>query len=249
MFGKAVVASALVFVVSSAAPAWAQTGDTPLDPGGSEAWFTLGFQGDLGGTLNSSGVGVVNGMRAELDSNTWGERYNAAFIFRFGGGYNLNGHSQIFGSFNLEQAKADTAVAGLIGGQPLSVSFRDYKGWGLEGGYRYFFNTPYVARPFATASLGFQRINNIGVDFTSAPVNFQALNVPFYDESFVVSWRLGGGVEWDIKPRFGIVATAEIKYSGKLSDESGIGTLGFERVNDTGNRMTLPIMGGVYYKF
>jgi hypothetical protein len=34
-----------------------------------------------------------------------------------------------------------------------------------------------------------------------------------------------------------------------LSDQSGIGTVGFERINDVGNRWTLPVMGGVYVKF
>jgi hypothetical protein len=222
--------------------------ESPLEKGGGMVWASLGFQGDLGGSVNSSGVGTVAGQRAEIDANSWGERYDAALIFRIGGAYNVTGRSQVFGAVGWEQAEADTAVAGLIGGQPLSLKFKDYQGWGIDGGYRYFFNTEYVARPFVAASIGFQRVQEISVSFSS-PTGFRADDVPMYDDSWVIQWRLGGGVQWDLNQRFGIQATVDLKYSGLLSDESGVGTLGFERINDTGNRWTFPIMGGVYVKF
>ena len=53
----------------------------------------------------------------------------------------------------------------------------------------------------------------------------------------------------DINERFGWQVTLDIKYSGVLSDQSGIGTVGFERVNDVGNRWTLPILVGAFVKF
>jgi hypothetical protein len=34
-----------------------------------------------------------------------------------------------------------------------------------------------------------------------------------------------------------------------LSDASGIGALGFERVNDQGNRWTFPVLVGAFVKF
>jgi hypothetical protein len=34
-----------------------------------------------------------------------------------------------------------------------------------------------------------------------------------------------------------------------LSDDAGVGTLGFERINNVANRWTLPFMGGIYVKF
>ena len=73
--------------------------------------------------------------------------------------------------------------------------------------------------------------------------------MPFYDDSWVLGWRIGTGVLVDINERFGWQVTIDLKYSGVLSDQSGIGTVGFERINNAGNRMTLPIMGGVYVKF
>ena len=35
---------------------------------------------------------------------------------------------------------------GLIGGRPLEATFSDYQGWGIDAGYRYFFNTDYKAQ-------------------------------------------------------------------------------------------------------
>jgi hypothetical protein len=65
----------------------------------------------------------------------------------------------------------------------------------------------------------------------------------------VTEWRLGTGILWDVTPKIGWQVSIDLKYSGVLSDQSGIGTLGFDRVNDTGNRWSLPVLGGVYVKF
>jgi hypothetical protein len=233
-------------LTTSAPSAFAQA-PGPLEQGGGLVWGSVGFQGDLGGGVNSSGVGVVNGLRAEIDTNTWGERYDAAFIFRIGGAYNLTSYSQVFGALAWEQAEADTTEIGLIGGLPLLGKFGDYQGWGFDVGYRYFFNSDYAAKPFVAGSVGYQRVQDITLSLTSTP--FNVADVPFYDDSWVVGWRLGTGILVDINDHFGWQVTIDLKYAGELSDQSGIGTLGFERINDVGNRWTLPIMGGVYYKF
>lgn len=236
-------------VLVGAAPAFAQSSEPPLNSGGGQAWASLGFQGDLAGSLNSSGVGLVNGQRAEINRNTWSERYDAALIFRFGGAYNIDGHQQVFGALGWEQSEADTATVGLIGGLPLDAKFRDYQGWGFDVGYRFFFNTPYVsARPFVGASVGWQHVKPIDANFSS--VNGVVANdVPIYDDSWVPMLRVGGGIQWDINKHWGIQATLDIKYTGPLNDISGLGTLGFDRINDTGNRVTLPLMGGAFVKF
>jgi hypothetical protein len=226
--------------------AFAQPND-PLVQGRGLAWGSLGFQADLGGAVNSSGVGVINGQRAEIDANTWAERYDAALIFRLGGAYNITSTSQVFGAVTWEQSEADTATVGLIGGQELSGKFSDYQGWGIDAGYRYFFTTEYKAMPFVSGSIGFQRVQNITLDLSSA--TFTASAIPFYDDSWVAGWRFGTGILWDINERLGWQVTVDVKYTGVLSDQSGIGTVGFERINDVGNRWTLPLMAGAYVKF
>ena len=219
----------------------------PLEAGHGMFWGSLGFQGDISGAVSSSGVGVVNGQRAEINANTWAERYDAALIFRIGGGYNVTANSQVFGAVSWEQSEADTAEVGLIGGLPLQAKFSDYQGWGIDGGYRYFFATERRAKPFVGGSFGFQRLQNITLGLSSAPFNVN--EVPFYDDSWVASWRGGGGFLMDFTERFGLQVTVDLKYSGVLSDQAGIGTVGFERINDVGNRWTFPIMAGAYMKF
>jgi hypothetical protein len=60
---------------------------------------------------------------------------------------------------------------------------------------------------------------------------------------------VGTGFIGDFNRHFGWQATLDIKYSGVLSDDAGVGTLGFERINNVANRWTLPFMGGIYVKF
>ena len=241
--------SAVCMCLAFGAAAGAQTqGSGPLDEGAVIIWGALGFQLDFGGNVNSSGVGVLNGRRAELDANTWGERYDPGLVFRVGGAYNLTSDSQLTAAFGWEQAESDVAEAGLLAGLPIDVGFSDYQAWGFDVGYRYFLATDYAARPFVGSALGFQHVDAITVTMTS-PAGLSVTALPFYDDSWVVQWRVGTGLMWDISDRFGALVTIDIRYSGVLSDVSGIGSLGFDRINDQGNRWTFPIMAGAFVKF
>src|SRR5262245_57048848 len=108
---------------------------TTIQPGHISVWGSIGFAGDLGGSVNSSGIGVVSGSRAEINANTWGERYDSALVVRTGIAYNLTDRSQVFAALTWDQAEADVATVGLIGGQPLDAKFGDYQGWGLDVGF------------------------------------------------------------------------------------------------------------------
>jgi hypothetical protein len=241
------VLASVILASGSVPAAWAQP-EASLEQGGGMVWLSLGLQGDLGGSVNSSGIGTLFGQPAELNANTWGERYDPALIFRVGGAYNVSDNSQLFGAFSWEQAEADPTDAGLVSGLPLEVAFSDYQAWGIDAGYRHFYPVEWSAKPFVSASLGFQHVDAISIGFPS-PAGFVVNDVPFYDDSWVVQWRIGTGFLWDITERFGWQATLDLKYSGVLSDAAGIGAVGFERINDVGNRWTLPIMAGVYVKF
>jgi hypothetical protein len=236
--------SASAMAQTGAAPA---TSDGPLTTGGFMAWGSLGMQADVGGAVNSSGIGTIGGARSEINTNTWGERYDAALIFRFGGAYNLSPRDQVFAAFSFQQAEADTAPIGLAGGQPLDGTFTDYQGWGIDAGYRYVIDTVTTAKPFISGSIGFDRIQAISLSLSSG--SFSMNEIPFYDDSWVMSWRVGTGFLWQINDRYGAHLSLDLKYSGVLSDEAGIGTVGFERINDVGNRWTLPLMAGIYVRF
>ena len=107
-----------------------------------------------------------------------------------------------------EQSESDSTVVGLIGGRELSAKFDDYQGWGIDAGYRHFFNTEYKATPFVAFSVGFQRIQDITLDLSSA--TFNATDIPFYDDSWVAGWRLGTGFLYDINDTFGWQVTIDV---------------------------------------
>jgi hypothetical protein len=212
-------------------------------------WGAVGIEGDLGGSVNSSGVGTINGMRTEVNANAWGERYTPALAIQYGVAFNSNSISQFFVSGHWDQSESDTAVIGLMGGQPLTATFSDYQGWGFSFGGRRYFPTTIQAKPFVSGSIGFEHRKAINAILSSDPVGFIEQDVPFYADSWVTQWRVGGGMMWELTPRVGWQATADIKYSGVLSDVAGLGTLGLERINDTGNRWSLPVMAGIFVKF
>lgn len=236
---------AALITIGIAKPAVAQT---ILSPGGGMVWGSLGFQLDLGGSVNSSGIGQIGTQRAEINTNTWGERYDSPLLLRFGGAYNLDDRSQIFGAIGWEQAaEVDPTAAGFIGGRQLEVSFTDYQAWDIDAGYRYFIDIGRNAMPFLSVSIGFQRLDAIMISLSAPP--FQVNELPFYAESWVAQWRVGTGIIAEVNEHFGLQATLDLKYSGVLKDEAGIGIVGFERINNVGNRWSLPVMGGVFLKF
>ena len=60
----------LFLMIIRVTPAVAQPG--PLEPQGVMVWGALGMQGDLGGGVNTSGIGIIGALRAEVDRNSWG---------------------------------------------------------------------------------------------------------------------------------------------------------------------------------
>jgi hypothetical protein len=183
-------------LIASATAVSAQSTE-PLEPLTGTVWGTLGFQGDVAGAVNTSGVGLVSARRAEIDANTWGERYDTALSFSVGTAFNVTTRSQVFADLTWDQAE--------------------------------------------------ERLQGITVSL-SGP-SFTAADVPFYDDSWILGGRVGGGFLIDLNARINWLTTIDIKYSGPLSDQSGIGTVGFERINNKGNRWTLPVMTGIGFKF
>ena len=246
IFNRSAIPVAIALLLASTASA---QGQTQLDIGGGMVWGSIGFQVDMGGMVNSTGVGTLAGQRTEINANTWSKVYDSELLFRVGGAVNLDTQSQLFGTFSWEQAEANPAAAGLMGNRPLELTFTDYKAWGFDGGYRFFIDAGLPIMPFLSFALGFQRVQEITLTMLATGPAFAARDVPFYDEQWVTQWRLGTGFIGDFNRHFGWQATLDIKYSGVLSGSSGIGTLGMERINDVGNRWTMPIMGGIYVKF
>ena len=222
--------------------------ETGLTPGHVSVWGEIGFEGDLKGNINTSGVGQVAGSRAEIDINSWAERYDAALAVRFGFGYALDEHQQLTFTANWNQAKSDQATVGLIGGQPLLATFSDYQGWGFDAGYRYYGATASKVKPFVSMAVGVQHVQEIQADLTAAP-NIVFNDVPFYQDSTVLRGRFGGGFIVMFSDKVGLQVTGDIQYTGALNDQSGLGTLGFERINDDGRKWSSPLTGGLIVHF
>jgi len=233
-------------IIAGTGVAHAQT--TGLAAGHVSVWGEIGFEADLKGNINTSGVGLVNGSRAEIDINSWGERYDAAFVVRFGVGFALDEHQQLTFNGNWDQAQADQGEVGLLGGQPLFASFTDYQGWGFDAGYRYYHATAGMVKPFVGVAAGFQRVQEIQANFTAAPsVAYNA--VPFYTDSWSLRARFGGGMIVMFSDKVSLQVTGDIQYTGALNDQSGLGTLGFERVNNDGKKWNSPLTGGLIVHF
>ena len=221
------------------------------------------------GTLYGAAASIAVTFTAE--DQEFDDVYNNPFVMGLGFNYGISNKEEVFGNFRYTHADSekfdavtvDAAVTwgatALTLGIPIEGEFDDYSAWGLEAGYRYFYNPvsfknlPGTLHPFASAAIGFKRVNDIDLDltFNGAEIDSVLTGIKFYDDSFAVTGGLIAGLRYDISPRIALGFETGIRYEGDLSEDdttiSGTGT--FEEVNDDGDRWSIPVRAGLNIKF
>ena len=185
--------------------------------------------------------------------------------------YGLSSHEEVFGNFRYTHADSEKFdaitldAAASLGSTALSASaivdgkFDDYNAWGLEGGYRYFYNAvsfknlPGTLHPFGSVAIGFKRVDAIDLDLTynGAAIDSSLTGIKYYDDSFTATGGMIAGFRYDISPRIALGFETGIRYEGDLSEDdttiSGAGS--FAEVNDDGNRWSIPVRAGLTIRF
>ena len=238
----------------------------------------MGTELDTGGTfVNSASESVASSFWGGAVSATvtftaedqeFDDVYNNPFVMGLGFNYGISNKEEVFGNFRYTHADSEkfdaVTVSGavtyagvaLTGTGIVDGEFDDYNAWGLEAGYRYFYNPVSFKNlhgtfhPFTSAAIGFKRVGNIDLDLTFGGIDVIS-DIEFYDDSFAVTGGLIAGFRLDISPRIALGFETGIRYEGDLSEDdttiSGTGT--FEEVNDDGDRWSIPVRAGLNIKF
>lgn len=218
-----------------------------------------GFDFDYGAT------DFVNGVDAQvfppddfyvehLRSHTYNDVYDNS-IYRIQGevGYVLNPHMELFGLFKYAggygyrqygdvDIEFDTQY-------PLYIDFGDYRSWGGELGFRYFFlgeNAPWHVRPYVSISGGATYVENISVngyyDYNTTASSdwapFVTGNV--YDESLVGTGALLLGIEVPINCHWSFGLEGGVRYESQLDASGDITQFSYYEDPSTPDRFTVP---------
>jgi len=134
---------------------------------------------------------------------------------------------------------------------PLDVNFTSYKYWGLEGGQRWFFARRRFT-PFAGYLVGINRHQDIRGTFVGVPANvtpgLAAQDGKFFEKSWALSLGPTGGFLVGVGP-IEVIAEAQIRFLGGLSDVDWLVEEGLRDVNSDSSRWSLPLLIGARIRF
>jgi hypothetical protein len=240
---KHLVPTALL-VLALAAPAAAQQSPWSVD-------FGAGWDNGLSGNVHSAGIGTINGQPTIIEARSYGDIYGSGVFWRFGGGYLLDDRQEVLATVTYNSVSADITEVGSVSGLPLFATFDDYTVWGIEGGYRYYFQPPAAARvrPYAGASIGVNIIKEIDADFAVPQAGLTLAATDFYDGTAAFTFGVNGGALVEITERLDFSAQVGLRHVGGLSAIDGLAGTGLEDINDDSGRWILPVTFGLRVKF
>jgi opacity protein-like surface antigen len=147
-------------------------------------------------------------------------------------------------------------VGTVAGALPLNGRFSDYQDFQVYGGVRYNFRVTERWNPYVALHLGYKRVDAIAASFSVpntpfvAPYQAALTNAPFYDASNVWTYGVLVGLEYKVGDRFAVALETGYLDQGALKDnDSIIGLLGLNALNDEGNLGYIPVRLSAIFRF
>ena len=139
------------------------------------------------------------------------------------------------------------AGSGQVLGLPTEVESRSYDdvygsgfGWAAGVGYRL----------GETARGGFVRLEEVKSEFSVPAAGVALSEVNFYGSSVVPSFAAGGGMQISLSDMVALQGGGiEFKWQGDAEGNDGLAGTGLESINDESRRWSLPVTGGITFRF
>ena len=205
------------------------------------------------GPLNPELAGVDAELR--IGARSHDRIYDNAGTVGLEFAYAPSDRSEIFGQVRRTEADEGRVQVGgayvpaLDTELPVYGTFGDYSAVSAEVGYRRYFGAARV-RPFVGARIGAARVKEIRATFEIPDAAITIADAPFYASGWVASGGLDVGLMLPIGETFSLTLASGVRYIADLDDDdSAIGGLGLARINDTGSRLSVPVMLSARWDF
>ena len=209
----------------------------------------LGWDNSLSGNINSGAIGSLDGKTTVVTPNSYSDVYGTGFHLRFGGGYLIDEISEVRAVFTYQSLSADLTEMGDVGGAPLYGQYDKYKSFGLDVGFRRYFEMNPTVRPYLEGNFGLGFISEIDVVLSAPAANITQRATDFYDRTAAFSLGGAAGVLWQISDRFGAYGQFGLRWMSGLSEIDNLAGTGLETINDDSSRWTLPVVVGMRVRF
>jgi hypothetical protein len=209
----------------------------------------LGWDNSLSGNINSGASGKLNDQVVVVVPNSYSDVYGTGFHLRFGGGYLIDEISEVRATFTYQSLSADLTPMGDFGVSNLYGQYDKYKSFGLDVGFRRYFDMNPKVRPFLEGTFGLGFITEIDVVLSAPAANLTETATDFYDRT--AAFALGGnaGVLWQVSDRVGAFGQIGLRWMSGLAEIDDLAGTGLETINDDSSRWTLPIVVGMRVRF
>jgi hypothetical protein len=215
--------------------------------------WSVAFQGgtdiELGGDVHDAGSGTVLGLPTSVEARSYGDVYDPGFRGQLQIGYGVGPASEVFLRGTYYKMESATLQVGTVAGLQLNADFAEYKEWGAELGYRYYFRADKPFKLFVGALAGLRFVSELPSSFSVPAAGVVLTDVPFYDSSTVGVFGADLGLSYDLSERVALGVETGPRYQTGLSELEGLAGTGLEPINDTGSRWSMPFVATVTFRF
>ncbi len=220
---------------------------------GIEGRWSLSLQGgtdiEVSGDVHDGGSGTVLALPTTVEAKSFADVYDPSFRGQASIGYGIGPRSEVFVRGSYYKMSSETLQVGTVAGLVLNADFADYKEWGAELGYRYYFSADQAFKPYLGIAAGLRFVSELPSTFSVPAANVVLSDVPFYDSSTVGVFGADLGFSYDLGESVAFNVEAGLRYQTGLSDLEGLAGTGLEPINDVGSRWSVPVLAGLTFRF
>jgi hypothetical protein len=208
-----------------------------------------GLNLEISGDVHDGGTGLVLDLPTTVVPKGFSDIYKSAVDVEFSLGYGISKSAEILGIFSYRKTTAEEIQVGDVADLPLFALFDDWNETGLRLGYRQYFMIDSAVKPYITISGGVKFLKRVNSTLSVPAAEVVLADVPFYDQSTLLTFGANLGLCYDVSPNFGLLLDAGIQYQGKPKQIEGLAGTGLENINDVASRLYAPIFVGAVVRF
>ncbi len=156
----------------------------------------------------------------------------------------------------LSSDEGDLRVGTVAGSLPLNGRFSEYEDFQVYAGLRYNFRVSERWNPYVAARLGYAWVDEITASFSvpgtpfNAPYQAALTDAKFYDASNLLTYGVLVGVDYAFNDRFSLGLETGYLAQGSLDDDDSVlGLLGLNALNDEGALSYVPVRLSLNFRF
>ena len=213
--------------------------------------FGIGWDNDISGNINSSGIGSVNNQAVVILKNSYEDVYGTGLHLRGGVGYMLKDQTtELRATLTFQSLDADFVTPlGDIGVSKLYGQYSDYQALMLDLGGRQYYEFKPRIRAYGDGTIGIGFIDKIDLKLVAPGANVISDANDVYDQTVAFSLSGDAGLLFERSDSLGLFVQLGLRWTSGLAEIDDLVGTGLDTINDKSSRWTVPFLAGVRYRF